>query len=96
MLPWMRHIPSVLAPWKRTVEEWNKVDSRAFHDYFDLVQKDVVRTCPLLIYALSLRLHRTGRSTERRSARHSFAIASAIVSARVGMHGLRPGYSLFF
>lgn len=42
MLPWMRHIPSFLAPWKRTVEEWNREDSDAFVSYFDVVQKTVV------------------------------------------------------
>ncbi|KZV67268.1 cytochrome P450 [Peniophora sp. CONT] len=41
MMPWMRHIPSFLAPWKRTVEEWNREDSDAFVSYFDTVQKTV-------------------------------------------------------
>ncbi|KZV62558.1 cytochrome P450 [Peniophora sp. CONT] len=41
MMPWMRHIPSFLAPWKRTVEEWNREDNDAFHSYFDAVQKAV-------------------------------------------------------
>ncbi|KZV73540.1 cytochrome P450 [Peniophora sp. CONT] len=41
MMPWMRHIPSFIARWKRTVEGWNREDNKAFHSYFDLVQRSV-------------------------------------------------------
>lgn len=42
IMPWMRHVPSVLAPWKRAAEESYKAYNQLFHDYFDRVRKAVV------------------------------------------------------
>lgn len=65
MLPWMRHIPSFLAPWKRTVEEWNREDNDAFHSYFDAVQKAVVchNTLSKQLYLTSLQDDGTERAS---------------------------------
>ncbi|VDC00549.1 unnamed protein product [Peniophora sp. CBMAI 1063] len=41
VLPWMRHIPSIIAPWKRRAQEWYQKDNRAFRSLFEEVHKDI-------------------------------------------------------
>ncbi|KZV60974.1 cytochrome P450 [Peniophora sp. CONT] len=43
MMPWMRHIPSQLAPWKRSAEEWNRKDGDMFRRLFTRVQENVAK-----------------------------------------------------
>ncbi|VDB83466.1 unnamed protein product [Peniophora sp. CBMAI 1063] len=40
-MPWMRYIPRVFAPWKRTAQDWHAKDNRVFHDLYERVQEDV-------------------------------------------------------
>lgn len=42
-MPWMRYIPSVFAPWKRTAEEWYERANIFYTDLYGLVQARIVR-----------------------------------------------------
>ena len=41
-MPWMRYIPSALAPWKRKTEQVYERYNGVFQSYFDHAQKDGV------------------------------------------------------
>ncbi|VDC00277.1 unnamed protein product [Peniophora sp. CBMAI 1063] len=43
MMPWMRHIPSQFAAWKRNAEEWNRKDGDMFRNLFTRVQENVAK-----------------------------------------------------
>ncbi|VDB97878.1 unnamed protein product [Peniophora sp. CBMAI 1063] len=42
MMPWMRHIPSRFAAWRRTAEEWNRTASNEFLRLFGRVRDNIL------------------------------------------------------
>jgi hypothetical protein len=48
-LPWLRHLPSWIAPWKRYAENCYSIDSRAFETYSEVKNRMVcIRSFPFL------------------------------------------------
>lgn len=43
LLPWMKHIPSKFAKWKRTAEEWFRRDSEMFEGLVDSVRTNLAK-----------------------------------------------------